>query len=109
MGRGVLAQCGCEAHSGAGRRMGLDADSAAVLRAAGLLAMLAAPFAARYAVYGDLLPTTYYAKTDRTLRSGIGFLFGAAHGLGPFIWFFALAGLWKLRTSQGLLLVVTGL
>jgi hypothetical protein len=79
-----------------------------LLRMAGIIGLLAIPFVARYAVYGQLLPTTFYAKSDRTLRSGIGFLFGAAHGLGPLLWILALAGLWRLWRRQGWLLFVTG-
>lgn len=82
---------------------------AILLRAAGIAGLLALPFTARYAVYGELLPTTFYAKSDRTLRSGIGFLFGASHGLGPLVWILALAGLWKLWRRWGWLLLVSAI
>lgn len=63
------------------------------------LAMMV-PFVWRYLTFGELLPTTYYAKSDRTIRSGLGFLFGAVNGYGAIIWAIACFGLWKLRRAM---------
>lgn len=79
-----------------------------VLRAMGAALLLALPFVIRYFVYGTLLPTTFFAKSDRTLRSGVGFLFGASQNLGPLVWILALAGLWRLRRTHGWLIIVCG-
>lgn len=73
-----------------------------------LIAMLP-PLVWRYFTFGELLPITFYAKSDRTLRNGIGFLFGAVNGYGAAVWAIALIGLWKLRRTimwAGILLVV---
>lgn len=66
----------------------------------GVIIVAALPFAWRWMTFGELAPVTYYAKSDRTLRSGIGFLFGAVQGYGPAIWAIALVGLWHIRRSR---------
>lgn len=58
------------------------------------------PFIWRYFTFGEFLPTTFYAKSDRTLRSGLGFLFGAVNGYGAAVWAIALFGLWRLRRTM---------
>lgn len=66
------------------------------------------PFAWRYFTFSEFLPTTFYAKSDRTLRSGLGFLFGAVNGYGAVVWAVALFGLWSVRRTMrwaGILLV----
>lgn len=67
------------------------------------------PFVWRYFTFSELLPTTFYAKSDRTLRSGLGFLFGAVNGYGAAVWAIALFGVWRLRRAMlwaGVLLVM---
>ncbi|MBI3661871.1 MAG: hypothetical protein HY234_02325 [Acidobacteria bacterium] len=71
-----------------------------IRRVAAVLALVALPFVARQFVYHEWLPMTFYAKSDRTVRSGIGFLFGAMQSFGPAIWVVALAGLWSRRKEQ---------
>lgn len=72
------------------------------------IAAMLLPFIWRHITFGELLPTTFYAKSDRTIRSGLGFLFGAINGYGAIAWTVALIGLWKLRRRMpwaGLLLI----
>lgn len=58
------------------------------------------PFVWRYFTFNEFLPTTFYAKSDRTIRSGVGFLFGALNGYGAVVWAVALFGLWRLRRAM---------
>lgn len=60
----------------------------------------ALPFIWRYLMFGEFLPTTFYAKSDRTLRNGLGFVFGAINGYGALTWVVALAGMWALRRAS---------
>jgi hypothetical protein len=65
---------------------------------AGLIAVVVIlPIVWRFSTFGEFLPTTFYAKSDRSLRSGLGFLFGAINGYGAAVWAVALFGLWRLR------------
>ena len=86
------------------RDRGRCSRGALLARGVCVVALLALPFLARAFAYGTLVPTTFYAKSDRTLRNGIALLLGALHGYGALVWTAGLAGLWILRRAMGWLL-----
>lgn len=81
------------------RRDDIRSGRCAAIAGTALLAM-ALPFVWRHLAFGEFFPTTFFAKSDRTIRSGMGFLFTAINGYGPAIWALALAGLWQARRSM---------